>query len=270
MTGKSTSCPSNADMKIRSICCSALLLACTSPWTLANDEAPTLIAPVFRRVDEGMTWTIESRKKGSDSRSTSVPVTQSPFNSEKPYKTKSVAKSNGLLHSKAIGWNDHVTEDWTIDSVTMRKETQKPKISVLDSRSMKYAPRFDTSDFSELQWISPELFVRNETKNGQKCSLYEWTETMPSPKELPKVRTQGQMAEVFAAFECAPVRPTKVWVSSATQLPVAVEDSVARYSYVFGPKLQAPLALPNEFQAAIDAFQKSAQKDSVNQMPKQE
>ena len=97
------------------------------------------------------------------------------------------------------------------------------------------------SDFADLDWIRPEVFVRTVMYGGQQCYYYEDKKAHPL--------TGGDTLTT-------PVNGVKAWIEVKSRLPIAVEDAAVLKKYTYrqsGVNIQLAGVFATAYHNAVEA-----------------
>jgi hypothetical protein len=169
--------------------------------------------------------------------SASPPTGSSPPVSPPPSMLSDMIIKNNGLRKEAIIWSNNTrTEKWIVDTSIF---TQPKPGAPFSASSAIWAGITaigeNYPDFPDLVWVGLSNFKSVETKNGQKCFVYYWSESGQGIRPLDSP---------------LPLEPTTVWVNIDTKLPVAVENQHEKAVYTYNLPLVS-LTLPAECQEMV-------------------
>ncbi|MGB8352339.1 MAG: hypothetical protein WCD79_00470 [Chthoniobacteraceae bacterium] len=109
------------------------------------------------------------------------------------------------------------------------------------------------TDFSDLSWIRPEVFVKTVTYHGQRCHYYQDNEAAPlaGGGNLDPAATNA--------------KGVKAWIDASTRLPVAVEDNAMLKKFHFLKGAPVSIELKGIFATAYNQATKRVESSPPEQ-----
>jgi len=240
------------------VCCSLLAVL---PRLFAEENKPTAAPPAppfVRNAPSQVTWTIEFKKRGETAGRKGDEA--APKTGRATLQKIEVTKY-GRDRREVEEWSDgSKVEKWFFRGYHIFEQHGSKDIYVVNSSADGFQrltfPDYSTGDFPELEWLSAESYVGEESFEGRPGFLFE---------QSAPVLSEPVIAQIRAATGTAPVkndhgdsrRKTRVWIDEKTRLPMAVDNGVKTKVYSFRTSAQTVAEPPAAFVKALQEYEKS-------------
>jgi len=173
-------------------------------------------------------------------------------------------RSNGLLKKIHTWANGTKTEKWWQGPYLLLEEPNDDDIFITSwgnlCRTQELYEDYGNSNFPELNWVRDSTFLEWVTLGDRLVAVYG------------QIKGQGGLTDLLKALEGEDPLKAKpqdtdtepqtsrdaygrlAWIDAQTKRPIAMESGRRRYTYVFSDGEITPLALPSEFQQALERY----------------
>jgi hypothetical protein len=199
---------------------------------LSAAALPALAQETITNLPDRMKWTVEiSRPETTAAKAPELPT---------DIVREENAAGPGLRKEERIFRDGSRLTRYAAGELIAYFDPRSNRVEIDSANDNPYGGPLSIKHFSEFRWIRPALLVGQKTIGGMPCDVYrgEWR----------PVRQSEDGANGPAA---GTPRHMTACINRETRLPVQLETPVEIRRYTFSP-LPVPLALPAEYQAAID------------------
>jgi hypothetical protein len=253
-------------MKNRSLILGAMAaISMIAFWSASGEPAPTPEplpkGPLLKRAPDAYEWEIRV-----DTEESAKPPQEGKAPPPPPPKTVVVTKGGKVVREVIAYANGAYVEIWHRGGASVTKSRGNQSWSVSpDSSGGFESPDYVTSDFSGLEWISPNTFTGIQSLGGRKVIVFTGSVCDKGATDLAIIRNGVDRQRAEEALSHKPLSkafdpkdykvPAIAYIDLESRLPLMLKYGNLTRSYHYRAPSQSTLTLPPDAVQAVTGFE---------------